>query len=51
VPHDREVSGSGVPETLAIDRQRSARREDRLADDELPPSRELDDEAIRQFRP
>jgi hypothetical protein len=51
VPHDDEIPGPGVTEALPIDGQRDARREDRLAHDELSPSRELDDEAIRQLRP
>jgi hypothetical protein len=51
VPHDGEIPRPGVAQALAIDGQRDAGREDRLAHDELSPPRELDDQAIRQIRP
>jgi hypothetical protein len=51
MPDDGEIPGASVSQPFAIDGQRGAGCEDRLAHDELSPSGELDDEAISQLRP
>jgi hypothetical protein len=43
---DDEVSRAGVSEALAVEDERHARHEVRLADDELAALRNLDDDAI-----
>jgi hypothetical protein len=48
---DGEIPRVCIPQPLAVDQQRDARRENRLADDVLAAPRELDDDAIRQVRP
>jgi hypothetical protein len=37
--HEREVTGFRLTQTLAVDRERRARNEVRLADEVLAPSR------------
>ena len=42
--HHDEVAWTGVAETVAIERERQPGREERLADDELSPPGDLDDD-------
>jgi hypothetical protein len=41
---DDEIARPCIAEALSVDDERNAGREVRLADDELPPPRELDDD-------
>ena len=46
-PDDDEVARVGLAESLPIEDERNARREERFADDELAASRDLDDDEPR----
>jgi hypothetical protein len=46
---DSEVAGAGVTEALAVQQERDARHEVRLADDELAALLDLDDCAVGQL--
>src|SRR5262249_15966376 len=46
---DGEIAGPRVPESLAVDDERDAGREERLADDELAALRELDNDLDAAF--
>ena len=46
--HDCEIAGVELAVALGVEHDRHARREERLADDELAPPRDLDDDGVGQ---
>jgi len=49
--HDRKITRACVAEPFAVEHQRHTRHEEGLADDELAPLRDLDDDSVGQFVP
>ena len=46
---DGQLSRTDVGEPALVQHERDAGREERLADDQPPPSSDLDDDAVRQY--